>query len=224
MKTKLIAFVLLLSVVAPGCLGPKKIDRWVNNQYAHTLAAPPKIKADYLTVSSPLLTDNTIASTTTKKVTNFLPLIVYWQFDYVNTCTLNPAIPVATFKSTVQAYANSKGLKQKLAGQKIELTIDKIPNTFVLNDRGHVIWVVYAYSWEHLTFRPDNKDLVVSYKITKDNEPTKNGVITVPNTDKVMNVRFLQTMRAATGQYLDQYNESIKAMTKKVVDQLVTEI
>mgnify|MGYP003575247576 CR=1 FL=1 len=215
---------LLAVILLTGCLGPKKIDKWVDNKYVHSISAPPKIKADYLTVSSPLLTANTVASTTKKQVKNFLPLVVYWQFDYVNTCTLNPAIPVNTFKSTVQAYANSKGLKQKLAGQSIELSIEKIPNVFVLNDRGHVIWVVYAYAWDHLTFRPDSKNLVVAYTIKKDNIETKKGTVTIANTDKELKVRFLQTMRAATGQYLDQYNESIKSMTKKVVDQLLTEI
>ena len=142
----------------------------------------------------------------------------------MNTCTLNPAIPVNTFKTAFQTYANTNGLKQKLDGQKIELSIDKIPNVFVLNDRSHSIWLVYLYSWDQITFRPQETDMVVSYKISKNNEVTKEGTITIANSDKIAKLKFFQSIKVATAQYLDQYNESIKAMTKKVADQLAAEI
>jgi hypothetical protein len=129
----------------------------------------------------------------------------------MNTCTLNPKIPVNAFRSTVQSYANSKGLKQKLNGQKIELSVDKIPNVFVLNDQGHIVWVVYAFGWDVITFRPDSQELVVSYKITNGNTETGKGVVRVANSDKVLRLRILQSIKNATGQYLNQYNENIKS-------------
>jgi hypothetical protein len=150
-------------------------------------------------------------SETKKQTKNFLPLLFYWQYDYMNTCTLNPKIPVNAFRSTVQSYANSKGLKQKLNGQKIELSVDKIPNVFVLNDQGHIVWVVYAFGWDVITFRPDSQELVVSYKITNGNTETGKGVVRVANSDKVLRLRILQSIKNATGQYLNQYNENIKS-------------
>jgi hypothetical protein len=218
---------LLLAAIAftfSGCLGPAMINKWVSNHYNESYNTPAKIKADYLTITSNLVTADLKASTTKKQVKNFLPLVFYWQYDYMNTCTLNPKIPVNTFRSTVQSYANSKGLKQKLNGRKIEISIDQIPNVFVLNDRGHIIWVVYVFGWDVLTFRPQNAELVVSYKITNENGAVQNGIVTVPNSDKILHLRFLQSLKKATGQYLDQYNESIKAMSKVAVDKILTDV
>lgn len=213
-----------LTALLSSCLGPAKINKWVDNHYGESLNAPSKTKADYIAVTSPLVTADLKASETKKQVKNFLPLLFYWQFDYVNTCTLNPKIPVNTFRSTMQSYANSKGLKQKLNGQKIELSVDKIPNVFVLNDRGHMVWLIYAFSWDNITFRPDNQELVVSYKITRDNVETGKGVVTIPNTDKVLGLRFLQSIHKAADQYLDQYNENIKAMSKVAVDKIIADV
>src|SRR4051812_27627634 len=106
-----------LTVFLSSCLGPAKINKWVDNHYGENLNASSKAKADYIAVTSPLVTADLKASDTKKQVKNFLPLLFYWQFDYRNTCTLNPKIPVNTLRSTVQSYANSKGLKQKLNGQ-----------------------------------------------------------------------------------------------------------
>ena len=213
-----------LTLFLSSCLGPAKINKWVDNHYGESLNASSKTKADYIAVTSPLVTADLKASETKKQVKNVLPLLFYWQFDYVNTCILNPKIPVNNFRSAVQAYANSKGLKQKLNGQKIELSVDKMPNVFVLNDRSHMVWVIYAFGWDNISFRPDNQELVVSYKITKDNVETGKGVVTIPNTDKVLGLRFLQSVHKATDKYLDQYNENIKTMSKVAVDKIIADV
>ena len=115
-------------------------------------------------------------------------------------------------------------MKQKLNGQRIELSVDKIPNTFVVNDRGHIVWLIYGFHWEKITFRPDSKELVVSYKLIKDNAETKTGSITVANTKNIVPLRFFQSIKRATGEYLDVYDENMKAMGKKVIDELMKEI
>lgn len=222
-KNQLLVFG-LLTIVLTSCLGPAKINKWVDKHYGETLNTPAK-KNDYLTVTSPLVTSDLKASTTKKEIKNFIPLLFYWQYDYRNTCTLNPKIPVTTFQSAVQGYANSKGLRQKLNGQKIEMSVDKIPNVFVLNDRGHLVYAVfYAFGWDDITFRPDNQELVVSYKITKDNVETGKGVITVSNSDKMRRLRLFQGIKKATNQYLDQYNDNLKAMSKVAVDKIVSDV
>lgn len=223
MKKQQLLVLVLLTAFLSGCLGPAKINKWVDNHYGGSQNATPK-KSDYLAVTSPLVTADTKASTTKKQVKNFLPLLFYWQYDYMNTCTLNPKIPVNAFRSTIQAYAASKGLKQKLNGQKIEFTVEKIPNVFVLNDRGHIVWVVYAFGWDVITFRPDMQELVVSYKITKDNVETGKGAVTVANGDKVLRLKLLQSLKKVTGRYLDQYNENIKVMSKAAVDKVITNL
>ena len=222
-KPQLLPLVLLTALLS-SCLGPAKINKWVDTYYGESLHAPAKKSADYLAVTSGLVTADLKASETKKEVKNFLPLLFYWQFDYRNTCTLNPKIPVNTFRATVQSYANAKGLKQKLNGQKIELSVDQIPNVYVLNDRSHMVWVIYAFAWDNITFRPDSRELVVSYRITKDGSETGKGVVSVPNSDKELGLRYLQSVKKANSQYLDQYNEAIRVMSKAAVDKIIADV
>jgi len=224
-RHQLLPFIAIVTIFFTSCLGPKKVNKWADAKYGDNLKTTPKTKSDYLTITSPFTTRDSQASTDSKETKNVLPLLFYWQFDYVNTCELNPKIPVNTLITTIPAYANSKGLKQKLNGQKVELSIDAVPSQYEIYDRGHLIWLIlYAYGWDVITFRPDKKDLVVSYKITKDDAEVKKGVITIPNADKVLKLKIFQAIRKANDKYLDQYDENIKTLGKKVVDQLLTEL
>jgi hypothetical protein len=224
MSKNSITVFLICSIFITSCIGPKKINKWVSKQYSESIDAKPKMQNDYLSVSSGLVSTGTAASVTTKQTKHVLPLIVYWQMDYINTCTLNPQIPVNTFTATVLTYANTKGLKQKLNGQKIELRIDKIPNTFMLNDRGHIIWVVYAFGWDDINFKPGKQQMEVSYKIVKDNIETKKGTVSIANGDEGLEMKKLHSIKDATYQYLDQYDESIRSLGKKVIDKIITEL
>lgn len=222
-KYKSLPFFILIMFIS-SCIGPKKINKWVNKQYGESIDAKPKTQNDYLSVNSGLISNNAIASVTTKQTKNVLPLIFYWQMDYILTCTLNPQIPINTFTSTILPYANLKGLKQKLNGQKIELSVDKIPNLFTLNDRGHVVWVVYAFGWDDISFKPDLEGLVVSYKIINGNAEIKKGTVTITNEDEVLVMKHLHSIKEATGQYLEQYDENIKTLTKKALDKIISEL
>jgi hypothetical protein len=225
MKKQSLLVLFALTVFLSSCLGPAKINKWVDKHCGETLNAATKTKTEYVSVTSPLATADLKASTTKKQVKHFLPLLFFWQYDYMNTCTLNPKIPVNMFRSAVQSYANNKGLRQKLNGQKIELSVDKLPNVFLLNDRGHIVYaLIYAFGWDDITFRPDNQELVVSYKVMNGDMETQKGIITVPNGDKVRQLRLFQGIRKATYQYLDQYNENIKAMSKVAVDKIIANV
>jgi hypothetical protein len=206
------------------CLGPKKINKWVAKQYGE-VPAPNKPKADLIKITSNMPSMDNRLSTTEKKTSDLLPLLFYWQWDYKNTCTLNPQIAVNNFTSTVMSYSN-KGLKQKLNGRRLELTIEKIPTRFAIDDKGHLIWVIlYAFGWETLTLQPEDDIMVVSYKVfNTDNSLSSSGSINVPNTDKKLSLGMLQSLKKKTFQYLEQYDASISSMSKTFVDKLNSEL
>ena len=164
-------------------------------------------------------------STTEKRTSDLLPLLFYWQWDYKNTCTLNPQIAINGFTSALTLYAGH-GLRQKLNGQRLELTIEKIPTRFAIDDKGHLIWVlIYAFGWDRLTVQPEENLMVVSYKLTKeDNTVVKSGTINIPSTDRKLVLGMYQSLKKKTFQYLDQYNSSITLMSKSLVDKLVAEL
>ncbi|HWK07236.1 MAG TPA: hypothetical protein VNS58_26575 [Puia sp.] len=218
---------LLFAVIAllSGCLGPKKINKWVSRHYDGAVPPVTAKANESIVISTSLVPADDKLSHTEKNTSHFLPLLFYWQWDYKNTCTLNPRIAVNNFTSTVESYAGKKGVKQKLHGQRLQLSVDQVPNTFAVDDKGHVIWVIYAFTWDVLTVQPERTDLVVSYKLLQaDGTEVKKGLITIPNSDKGIVLQMFQSLRKKTGEYLDQYDAQVTAMSKAVVDKLLTEL
>lgn len=209
-------------LIFTGCISTRKMDRFVSEQYNNQIPKQNTKKAPAITVdySETIYTDR--ISSSVRKTSKVLPLLFYWQWDYRHTSTLNPSIPVNNFANNIYAIAN-RGLNQKLNGHQLALTVEQAPTTFAIVDKAHLIWVVYAISWDKLYVEPDAKDLIVSYKITKDGA-VKSGKITIENIDANKNIRFAQSWKSSTSEYLLRYNENIKTMTKAFVDKLIEEI
>lgn len=176
-RNKAIGLIILSAIVVTlsSCLGPAKINKWVDTRYGNASTSASKAKEEFLTITSPLVTSDLKNSVTKKEVKNFLPLLVYWRYDYRNTCTLNPKIPVTAFRTAALAYAKSKGLRQKLDGQKIQLSIEQLPHLFVLNDRAQMIFPIV--SWEVLDIRPQAVDMVVRYTATTLDRQSKTSTL-----------------------------------------------
>ena len=84
---------------------------------------------------------------------------------------------------------------------------------------------LYAFSWDKLTVVPEDKDMIISYKVfNADNTAYKNGTITISNADKGVTLGMFQSLKKKTWQYLDQYDESITSMSKIVVDKIAAEL
>lgn len=163
-------------------------------------------------------------SITEMKTSHLLPLIFYWQYDYKNTCSLNPGLPLYNFASTVMSYGG-KGLKNKLNGHRIELTVEKILTRFAIDDKGHIIWVIFVFGWDELSVRPEDKEMIGSYKVfNKDNAEAKNGIIDISNSDKGITLGMFQSIKKKTWQYLDQYDLNITIMSKLIVDKLMKKL
>jgi hypothetical protein len=219
-NTALVALLFLSLTFFSGCLTSSKMDRFVAEHYGGQLPKTDKKKKAGLTVLSSVSSPTKDISTTVQKTSKVLPLIVYWQWDYRHTCTLNPAIGVDHFTTAVNSLYN-KGLSQKLNGQLLELTVEQIPTAFALVDKSHMVWVIYAYSWDKIYMEPDGKDLVVSYKLTQADNTVKTGKITVKSTAHNQGLRFFQSWKSATSEYLTDYDTNLTAMTKTFVSQLM---
>ncbi len=208
-----------------GCLTSKRVDKWVAKQYEGRMVTNDKKKPDFIVVNSSLTQRDNQFSTTESKTTRFLPLIFYWQYDYENTCTLNPNIGIQEFTKTANSYG-VKVLKQKLTGKRMELSVMQIPHVFTIDDRGHIIWVLlYAFGWDSFTVEPKKSSLQVNYKILNaDNTEYKSGSITVEDKNQTLRLKMFQSLKKKTWQYLEQYDAAINTMSKAFVDQLNKEL
>lgn len=222
LHTKLI-LAALIAASFTSCLNSKKVDRQVAKQYSDVPEVKKKKQPDNISITSTLAPVGAQTSTTETRTSNMLPLIVYWKWDYTNTCTLNPQIPINNFIATVNNYAN-KGLKSKLAGESLELSIDKIPNKFQILDKAHLVFFGYAFGWDNVSLKGLDMNMVVSYRVLKDNVEMKKGIISIPNFDDKKPLGMFKSWKTATGEYLTQFDENISTMSKLVVDKLVAEL
>jgi hypothetical protein len=225
-RTRLLSISILFvcTLILPSCLSSRKIDKWVDKKYSETLSTPTKKNHDYLAVTTTLPTADEKSSNTLRTHNSLLPLLFYWRWHITNTCTLNPKIPYNNFTNTALSYASSKGLKSKLNGRRVELEVKQMPNAFAIDDVSQMVWVVYAFGWDNFSVIPVNNNMVVSYKIMQENAEVKTGVITIPDPSKPIQVTMFQSLKKKAGMYIDQYNDNITAMSKKVVDSLITSL
>lgn len=211
--------VILISVFFTSCASAKKVDAYVASQFNNQLPKPDKKNDSTILVGSAIPYHRDIISVTEKKSKN-LPLIVYWKYDYRHTTTLNPSIGINYFRKAI--YQQAGKLKQKLNGQQLELSVEQIPSSFAIVDKGHIILLfIHLYK---LYVEPDSKDLIVSYRVLQSGRETKSGKITVSNIEKNRGVRFFQSWKSSTSEFLAQYNPDITEMAKAVVNKLVLEL
>jgi len=227
MKSKnsilIIGLALLFAVSLSSCLTTKKFDAYVSAQYNDQVPElNTKKKTGNISVSSALPSKSTAVSTT-EPSTKVLPLIVYWNIDHRYVCSLNSQIAVANFSKAVNTMAN-RGLNEQLKGRQLELTVEQAPSTFAMIDKTNVVWVIYAVHWTKVYIEPDAKDLVVSYKLHQADSSVKTGSITVKNKQHNQNLRFFQSWKSATSEYLSAYDSDVNAMAKEFVNKLIEEM
>lgn len=216
--------IVFLVTLFTSCLGPNKINKWVNQQYGGTINNTVKKKEDIINVNSTVTYSGGGLSQTEKKTSKLLPLIFYWQYDYVNTCTLNPQIPVNDFTSVAMNYTRNNILKQKLNGNRLELTLEKIPGSFVIDDKGHIVWVIYAFSWDNVSIKNLDKEMTVSYRVLNGNNAVKTGSVIVTAADKEVPLGMFQSLKRKTKEFLTAYDVSVKNLAKTAMEKIISEL
>lgn len=211
--------------VLTGCIGPHKINKWVARHYRDEPVEPPKHKSEQIVFVSKLPSIGDVPSETVKGRTYMLPLLFYWKYDYNWPCTINPDMPVNNFEATVLAAAGH-GLKQKLGSNHLELTIEQMPHSFLLDDKG---WLVYAilfdFGKETITVQPQPTDMVVSYRLLgSNNEELKTGSISIVDPNQTKPLKWFHSLKKTTWQYLEQYDANTTAMSKEFTAKLISEL
>jgi hypothetical protein len=217
-----IAGVAFLAFTLVSCLNPNKINKWVAYHYQPGTTEPAKRKNEQIVIASKLPVMGLHPSETEKKWSQVLPLIVYWHFDYRNTCTLNPQIAVNNIISAISTYGGNR-LKGKMNGRHLELSIEQIPNVFLLDDKG---WLVFpGFGAETLSIQPTVMDMIVSYRLFDTNNlEVKRGTISIGDPDKAVGLKMFHSLKKMTWEYLDHYDENITAMSRRLIDRLAAEL
>ncbi|MFL5741905.1 MAG: hypothetical protein ACJ75B_16905 [Flavisolibacter sp.] len=217
-QNNFLLLVLFFSISFTGCLTPQKMDAYVAGRYNNQLPSPVRRKQEVLVRPAQEPTDKKISHTVTK-TSHVLPLLVYWQMDYRHTCTLNPQLPVTNISNAINGMSGK--ILQKLNGRRLELTIEQVPTAFALVDKSYMILL---FEWDHIFVEPDGKDLIVSYQVFQKDSVIKSGTVTVNNMEHNRNVRFAQSWRSSTREYLDRYESHLSSMGKIAAMKLLDEL
>jgi len=210
-------FILLSSLTS--CHIAQKMDAYVAGQFNNKVPKPDKRTDTTILVKSSIPSYPNELSHTVKSNKNLF-LLVYWKYDYRHTCTLNPAIGVNYLRKGI--YQQSSKLKQKLNGQQLEITIEQMPGSFAIVDKGHVVLLIIQ--WDKFYVEPEFKDIVVSYKLLKNGAETKTGKININTFQKNKAMGFFQSWKGATSEFLIRYNTYLTEMSHTIVDKLIAEL
>jgi hypothetical protein len=213
-----VALFILLSLLT-SCHIAQKMDAYVGNQFNNKVPKPDKRTDTTIIVKSTIPSDPNELSHTVKSRKNLF-LLVYWKYDYRHTCSLNPAIGVNYLRKGI--YQQASKLKQKLNGQQLEITIEQIPGSFAIVDKGHVVLLIIQ--WDKFYVEPDFKNIVVSYKLLQNGVETRSGKIDIDAVQKNKAMGFFQSWKGATSEFLGRYNVYLTDMSHIIVNRLIAEL
>jgi hypothetical protein len=208
----------LFTAVLFSCAPEKRIDKYIAEQCITDVPAlKPK---NQIPVSSALPAGPSAISKTNHKMERIIPLLFYWHFKERFDTRLNPTIAANSFANAVNSQL-VKTIGPRLKDQQLELTLEKAPASFVMASKTDMVWVIYLFVWGKMYIVPDSSDLVVSYKLTgQDNQP-KAGTITIKNPlHNNQGIRLFQTWRGAVNEHLTEYTANLNAMSKVFASEL----
>jgi len=133
---------------------------------------------------------------------------------------LNPAIGVNYLRKGI--YQQATKLKQKLNGQQLELTIEQVPGSFAIVDKGHVVLLLIM--WAKFYVEPDFKNIVVSYKLLQNGVETRSGKLNIDIVQKNKAMGYFQSWKGATSEFLGRYNAYLTEMSHTIVNKLIAEL
>lgn len=203
------------------CIGTQKFTGFVEPKFQ---AIQTSSTIDNITFDLTGLESKTVSVTSTKVKSQFIPAILYWQWNNTIKCEINPAIVGQYFQENFLQYSDSLNVQETLQGRKLEMKIEKLPNSFVYTHKGNSVILFIAYTVSDLeAIFPQEQELVVSYKLTHNGSTLKEGTLTAANKDLPMKNVWKSTKKF-TWLYIDQFKQNNKTMTKEIIEKLITEL
>src|ERR1035437_8863451 len=122
---KKLIFLLILTLLLTGCISIKKYNGFVYQKIKSYSQKQTNKSNNFMQITTDSLVDFDTVSTSKKIKSLFIPAILYWQWENTIRCDLNPSFSINILRSSVESYADSVNLKEKLNGQTLELSIRK---------------------------------------------------------------------------------------------------
>lgn len=213
------------SALLTGCLTPKKMDQWIGQKYGSTAATfKPKATNGVSFYPHDTVKNQPVAHSERLK-TKIIPAFFYWQWNYTISSELRQSVAMTQVRSGMMAQINSAALRKQLNGHTLELNVTGVPHSFLLRNRGHLIYALLFYvKWERTWIKPGNEDLVIEYRLKNGETEVKSGTVRVAAIDPDMSLKMFQSVKKLTWQYLDQYDANAKVIGRMAMNQIISEL
>ena len=126
----------------------------------------------------------------------------------------------------LQPLASVSILLKSLIGIKFSKSSTTIFSLRILSFADVAKWhmVLLLVSWEKLYFEPDTNNLVISYKVMKNDIAEKTGSMEIKSNFTNKGKRYFQSFKSGISEYLGQYEVNLKLMTKELMNKLTEEL
>ena len=221
MRIQILLFVIICALTS--CVSTKTYSGYVETKILK-LINQSEIQSEDIIFDLTKLNTQTNLVESEKVKSFFIPAILYWGWENTIECKVDPFIVGNEFKSCFVKCASAYNLYKELDGQKIEISIEKIPTSFLYTHKGNIIIYIISYSMSDLeAIFPQEQNLVINYKLTKDGQLTKSSQLLATNNDKPI-TNYWKSTKKFTWLYVDQLFNNLNTLTDDIVKQLVKEI
>lgn len=219
---KRIVFASIMTItLLNSCISAKKFTGFVEPKFdtPTQVATDEQITFDLTAFEN---SDPPVTATTLKS--QFIPAVLYWQWNSTLEAEVNPTIVGQLFQENILRYADSLKIHDKLQGRKLELKLEKAPNHFVYSHKGNTIIFLIAYTINSLeAIFPIKEELVVGYKLLENETTIKSGTLTIEDSNQALK-NIWKSPKKFTWRYIGRFKENTASMSKILVDRLSGEI
>jgi hypothetical protein len=214
-------FILFIITLLTSCISTKQFSSYVEPVFQKNQAAT---SAESIAFDFSGLQDNQTPIAMTKLKSQFIPAILFWQWNSTMECEIDPQILGQSFQEDFIQIADSLNLSDKMQGRKLEIKLEEIPNSFIYTNKGRVIILLVAYTMSGLeAIFPEDQNLIITYKLTENEATIKEGKITAITQDKPVK-NIWKSAKNFTRVYLNQFKQNNRNMTREIIEKLLTEI
>ena len=222
---KRIFAIFLFPLLLISCIGTAKFNRIVFQKFSGLPKINEQNTNNFILIQTDKLDNLDDLLVKSEKLKSFfIPAILYWGWNNTIKCELNPLSVASRFNSSLVSYANSIDLQRTLNGQRLEISIESIPNSFIYFLKGGLLLIRnFGVLSNYEDIVPEKQELRFSYKlITRTNE-IKTGTITIDCNDQPV-INTWGPTRKFIGEYINIYNGDLTSLSKDAVDNILTDI
>ncbi|MHA6248728.1 hypothetical protein ACXYMU_12375 [Pontibacter sp. CAU 1760] len=155
---------------------------------------------------------------------SFIPAILYWGWNSTMETELATATTIGFLEGAVLKAADSLHLAEKLQGGKLVITLREVPDKFVYQNKGSVLFLLVAYTVSGAeAIAPAQKALVASFEVQDGVQVATSGDVLVRNSDKPVR-NIWKSTKKFTWSYLDLYRSDTERMGTALVQQIVQQL